>query len=284
MATVHAQGASTSQPLQTQEPGEGWDRRRLLGVAAIGAVLVLLLAVGLVYAVVWTLRTTTADTPATDTPLRLEGVGTASQRRDAIAADPMPAVPPQAATGGTPAADPGPTMSLPAPTTVGPADVPTGYPQSPPGAVAQLASITTSVLSVMSVGHARAVHQGWATPGAPPAQQWVMTANVAAFLTAAGVTGPDPAVVVTAAPAAAQVKGVDGTDWVLACVLLDVQATVTAQARVGYGHCEQMQWDTATGRWVIGAGEQPARAPSTAPGTQEALDAGWVTIAPAGQD
>ena len=54
---------------------------------------------------------------------------------------------------------------------------------------------------------------------------------------------------------AAQVKGSDGPDWVLACVLMDVQAQVASTGRIAYGHCERMQWDEA--RWVIGAGTAP---------------------------
>ena len=113
-----------------------------------------------------------------------------------------------------------------------------------------------------------------------------MTRNVQAFLAAAGLptTAGVHGGVVTADPVAAQVKGVDGPDWVLACVLLDVQATLTAHARIGYGHCERLQWDAPSARWVIAPGAQPATAPSTWPGTQAALDAGWVTLAPAGQD
>ena len=89
---------------------------------------------------------------------------------------------------------------------------------------------------------------------------------------------------VTATPVAGQVKGVDGDHWALACVLLDVRATITATARIGYGHCERLQWDAPSARWVIAPGAQPAKAPSTWPGTQAALDAGWVTLVPAGLD
>ena len=85
---------------------------------------------------------------------------------------------------------------------------------------------------------------------------------------------------VTATPVAGQVKGTDGPDWALACVLLDVRATITASARIGYGHCERMQWqqrDGQDGRWMIAPGAQPARAPSTWPGSEVAIEAGWAT-------
>ena len=81
-----------------------------------------------------------------------------------------------------------------------------------------------------------------------------------------------------ATPTAAQVKGTDGTDWVLACVLLDVQARIVTQARIAYGHCERMQWSTDEGgRWLIAAGSPPAQAPSTWPETDLARQAGWLT-------
>ena len=101
------------------------------------------------------------------------------------------------------------------------------------------------------------------------------------FLTAAG-QGPvkDLTTVVAVRPVAAQVKGVDGPDWTLACVLLDVEATIATRARIGYGHCERMQW---TGEaWRIAAGAAPARAPSTWPGSPAAARAGWRTWVPAG--
>ena len=87
---------------------------------------------------------------------------------------------------------------------------------------------------------------------------------------------------VVATPAAAQVKGTDGTDWVLACVLLDMRATITADAAMGYGYCERMQW--SADRWMIGPGTPPARAPSTWPGSDLSIKAGWRTWATSGQE
>ena len=93
-------------------------------------------------------------------------------------------------------------------------------------------------------------------------------------------------------PVAGQVKGVDGDDWVLACVLVQVTAVITTTARIAYGHCERMQWqglpgqDTAgrdaagqdaAGRWMIAPGTAPAPAPATWPGTDTAAEAGWRT-------
>ena len=108
-----------------------------------------------------------------------------------------------------------------------------------------------------------------------------MTRNVQSFLTTAGGQGnaKDDTVLVAATPAAGQVKGTDGPDWVLACVLLDVRAAIVTDARIGYGHCERMPWHD--GRWLIAPGTPPAKAPSTWPGSDLALQAGWRTWRPA---
>ena len=261
-----------------------WDRRRLLLTLAGVASAAVLLVAGLVYAVVWGVGSASArDARPSTGPVRVDG-DTAEQRRDAIAAAPMTAVAASAARSGTPAPVPGPTITVPAATTVGPADVPTGFPPTPQGALGQLAAIDTTVLTSMSIAHTGAVHQQWALPGAPGVEQWAMTGNVQAFLAASGSPTLDDISVVTATPVAGQIKGTDGEHWTLACVLLDVRATITASARIGYGHCERMQWhdDEQGGRWMIAPGAQPAQAPSTWPGSQAAVDAGWSTWVDAG--
>ena len=144
----------------------------------------------------------------------------------------------------------------------------------------QLAAIETTVLQSMSIDRAHQVHAAWSNPGAVPAESWELTANIQAFLaSSAGQYGGDLRTAVVTTPIAAQVKGTDGADWVLACVLLDVKAQIATQARIAYGHCERMQWSLRDGgRWVIGAGAVPARAPSTWPGTDLAIEAGWKTV------
>ena len=126
-------------------------------------------------------------------------------------------------------------------------------------------------------------------PGGVGLARWQVTGSVQAFLGATGMgTARDLTAVVRAIPAAAIVKGVDGPDWVLACVLFDVHATVVTSARVGYGDCQRMQWqpdpDTGTttgarsgvgGRWMIGPGAAAVRAPSVWPGSDLAARAGW---------
>jgi len=267
---------------------DGWDRRRLLVVLACVVAAVTLLLVGLGYAVYFALTPATGTAkpvPATAAARLPSGpqVARGEAHRDEIASAPMLVVGPADSRASTPAAVAGPTITIPVSTRQGPASVPAGFPRTPEGAVAQLSAIETTVLQGMSIPAANQVYEQWALPGGVGVAGWEITQDVQAFLTTAQM-GPqkDIASSVVATPAAAQVKGTDGPDWVLACVLLDMRATITADARMGYGYCERMQW--RAGRWMIAPGTPPARAPSTWPGSDLSIKAGWRTWATSGQE
>ena len=260
-----------------------WGRRRLVRTLAVVAVVAALMLVGLSYAVYSAIASTRSTAAAASPGQEIrsaEQLPSGTARRDAIAAAPMLAVPPEASRSGKPSAQVGTTIAIPPAGRQGPAGVPTGFPQSPEGAVGQLAAIETTVLQNMSIDRAHQGHAAWSEAGAVTAEAWELTANIQAFLaSSAGQYAGDQRTTVVTTPIAAQVKGADGTTWVLACVLLDVKAQIATQARIAYGHCERMQWSTRDGgRWVIGAGATPARAPSTWPGTDLAIQAGWKTV------
>lgn len=292
------------------DPGAAaWGQRRMLAVLGVAVLVAALVVTGLGYAVYYALGATSATTaavarsahvraagPGDSQPGHAAGAAAAAgaggmSRRDAIAARPMLAVDPAASRSGVPAAVAAPGIAIPAATANGQSRVPTGFPRTPQGAVGQLAAIETSVLSAMSLPATREVYREWALPGGPGAAGWPLTFNVRAFLSGAGAVGQaagvaagqakDPTVVVTPTPVAAQVKGVDGDGWVLACVLLDVRAVIVTSARIAYGYCERMQWTASAagsaGRWMIAPGQPPALAPSTWPGTAMAERAGWRT-------
>ncbi len=266
--------------MTTTHQDSGWGRRQLLATLAGAAVLAAALLAGLAYV----LADAVTD-PAPANPVLVSSTASPAagpKWRDQVAAAPMLPVDPAATREGTPAETPGRAIAVPPATREGPAGVPTRYPRTRVGAVGQLAAIDTTVLTGMSLERTRQVHQGWALPGAPAVGQWVMTENVRAFLAAAGPAAPagaPPAVV--ALPAGGQVKGTDGPNWVVACVLLRVDATIARTASIAYGHCERMQWHED--RWQIAPGPQPATAPSTWPGTELAAAAGWLAWAETGQ-
>lgn len=268
--------------MNTTTTQEGWGRGRLLVILAVVCLLALILLIGLGLAVRQALTggTATADHPPDEATVSLGSQPESGQTRTELAAAPMAQVPPEAAIRpGTPATIPAPTIHIPPATTTGEAGVPTGYPHTPEGAVAQLAAIDTTVLPAMSIPFTHDVFAAWSADGARPAEEWAMTQNVAVFLGSAQQMGQEAGdgVQVSATPVGAQVKGTDGPDWVIACVLLDVQAVIEDRAQIAYGHCEAMTWQDD--RWVIAAGPAAAPAPSTWPGTETAAEAGWMAWA-----
>lgn len=198
--------------------------------------------------------------------------------RDEIAAEPMLAVAADAGQVAQVAVSLPPATALPAATLTGPAGVPSGYPHTPEGAVAQLAALEAHVLASMSIPTALETYRVWAMPGGIGEADWSQTRNVQSFLTGARQQSnvKDIATLVRVSPVAYQVKGSDGPDWLVACVLLDVHATIRDSARMGYGTCERMQW--STDRWLIAPGAPPATAPSTWPGSDLSVKAGWLPI------
>ena len=172
--------------------------------------------------------------------------------------------------------DPG-FIVLPAASTAGPVGVPTGFDHTAAGALAQLAGIDTAALDSASVGGARAVIESWAAPGGPTAATWSGVTAMADFLSAAGLSaGKAPDLALSATPLMGLVKATDGGDWAVVCVDFEVDATLTQTARVAVADCQRMAWQV--GRWMIGPGAEPAPAPSIWPGTDAAIDAGYMEL------
>jgi hypothetical protein len=170
--------------------------------------------------------------------------------------------------------DPGPPILLPRATVTGPAGVPTGFPRTPEGAMAQLAAIDQIALQSGSLSGARAVIAAWALPGGPTTTSWSGVQAMRALLTATGLSGggsPQLAVVVT--PLMGRIKGSVGPDFVVPCVDFELVVTLQQTARGAVADCQRMAWHRD--RWMIGPGEEPALPPSVWPGTELAIDVGY---------
>ena len=253
-------------------PRSAWSRQRLAVVLGIGIVVALTVVASLGLTLYQLVAAPQAEVEAVAGDLPT----TSTDRRNQIAAEPMAEISQDAGFTPDPALTPALPILIPIATDGrGPAGVATGFPHTPEGAVGQLAVIEQSVLEAMSLPVTREVYDAWALPGAPNYEEWEMTTNVRSFLRSGqqGGQSKDLTTVVTAVPAMAMVKGVDGPDWVVACVLLDVEVSIRRDARMGYGHCSRMQW--ADGRWQVAPGASPAKAPSAWPYSVAAIDAGW---------
>jgi hypothetical protein len=266
----------------------------MLALLAAAAIVAVLLVVGLALAVLASVhphrpggRVTGAaaaagraagHTAPSSAATSATGVGAepgSAAARDALAAASMPQVDDAAAQPGPVSTrDPGPTLLLPAATGVGPADVPTGFPRTPLGAMAQLAEIDRAALQSGRLADARAVITGWALPGGPTPASWSGVAALAGFLQAAGLSGGgSPQLGLVVSPQMGLIKGTAGAEFVVPCLDFEVDATLAHTARVAVADCQRMVW---TGqRWMIGPGAEPAEAPSVWPDTDPAVQVGY---------
>jgi hypothetical protein len=152
--------------------------------------------------------------------------------------------------------------------------IPTGYPRTPQGAVAQLAAIDALALKDLNPSNPRQAYDWAVMPGAVPFAQWTPQVGASAILTAAGAPHGSTQLTSTWTLTHAQIKGVlDDGNFVVACVLGEFDANYRSTVRAGVGDCQRMVWHGD--RWRIGPGAQPAFAPSTWPGSAECVRAGW---------
>ena len=286
-------------------PAPAWTRRKMLALLVGASCAALLLVAGLALAVTTAVnpapRHTAAGQNGTESvTLTVPASGTGSPSNDesplataedALAGRPMAHVDQSVSEPGPVSTrDPGPAIVLPFSTAAGPAAVPTGYPHTVPGAMAQMAAIDQTALQSGSLAGARSVITAWALPGGPTASSWSGVAALAQFFDAAGLSGGGSAQLsLLATPLMGLVKGTVGPDFVIPCLDFEIDATLTTTARVGIADCERMVWTPNTnsppttsspasgadGRWMVGPGSEPATPPSVWPDTDTAITVGY---------
>jgi len=275
---------------------EEWTRRKLQIALGLGLVIVLALIAGGIWSILAALHT--GDSATTHAVGPRGGSGISAQ--DRLAQAPLPSVGLDAAQPGDLSTGHTGTLRLPAATGQGPAYVPTGFPHTPAGALAQLIAIDQTAIDPASVTTAQQVITAWAARGGPTASTWSGVAAVTALLSAAGLPADGSSgLAVTLAPSMGFIKGSIGADFVIPCVDFIITTTVTGPSgtqteRIAAADCQRMTWQTdpstssrtddgtgtdaastPTGRWVIGAGAEPAPAPSVWPGTADSFQAGY---------
>jgi hypothetical protein len=277
-------------------PAPQWTREKMLALLAAGGVTALILLFGLGLAVVYALQPNHSGTAdggtgsATSTvtsgeggrPGRTSGRGHSTKdARDALAARPMPQVDDSASHPSAVAAtSPGAPIALPTATRVGPDAVPTGYPHTAEGALAQLAAIDQVAMQSGSVGTARDLIDHWALPGGPTGSTWSGVQALESLLTdAASSNTGQLAIVLT--PLMGEIKGTVGPNFVIPCVDFELDVTVAQTARGAVADCQRMVWQPdanagpAGGRWMVGPGAEPAAPPSVWPDTDMAISVGY---------
>lgn len=255
-----------------------WGRGRLAAVLAGAVAAVLLLVLGVALAVYYTIHPT-RQTPASaasgarrtsDAPVPL----TAEDEQDALAATGMPSVGlSESRPGRVSTRAPG-VIVLPTSTAVGAVGVPSGFPHTPAGALAQLAAIDQTAMQTATLDGVRQVIASWAVPGGPTPASWTGVAAMASFLDSAGLSGGGTAqLALVVTPVMGLIKGAVGDDFVVPCVDFEFDATLTVTQRVAVADCQRMTWVGT--RWVIDAGPEPDPAPSVWPDTDTAISVGY---------
>lgn len=248
-----------------------WDRRKLQVLMWVAV----LIAAAVVVGIAWSIRLLTGgghDTTGA-TPGEAEGGVETTSVPGAQLDDAQPGPLSAARTG---------TLVMPQPRSLGQAQVATGFPRTPQGAIAQLVAIDRRALESASVVTAQDVITDWAATGGPTTQSWsgvqaTVTLLSDAGLPAQGATG----IQVELRPAMGLIRE-STAKGVIGCV--DFVLTVTSNSsqpnRVSVADCQRMVLQS--GRWLIGPGAEPEGAPSLWPGTQASYDAGyeWLQVSP----
>lgn len=261
-------------PLRLPGAPQEWDRKKLQILLGISGLVAIALVAGLVMSVVAVLR----DEP-TNTGSQKQTVHGSSENEMASAE--LPDADLEAAQPGPLTTRTAKAIVLPAATDLGPAGVPTGFPRTPEGAMAQLAAIDRAALEPGTVGRAQEVIADWAAPRGPTPESWSGVQAVASLLSAAGLPASGSSQLsIRVDPAMGFIKGTVGEDFVIPCIDFVITATAADTNRIAAADCQRMVWEVD--RWVIGPGSEPTPAPSLWPGTEESIDAGylWLQVAP----
>lgn len=247
---------------------EEWNRRRLQVLLAI-AVVVLTAVVG---AVGWSIIELVRVSPPATAPNLQAGAGHADAHllRSAPMDDAQPGPLSTGSTG---------TIRLPQPSTLGEAQVGTGFPNSAQGALAQLIAIDRRAIESASVVTAQDVITAWAAPGGPTPQTWSDVSAVATLLESADLPANGSTdLSIQLDPAMGLIQDHAPT----VCVDFILTATVRGSQpeRIAVADCQHMAW--LGDRWVIAAGEEATPTPSQWPGTQASYDVGyqWLALEP----
>lgn len=276
-------GAGAGSSLAPRDAPSSGGRTRALAI--LGGVAVLVLA-AIVWGVIALIGLFTAAEPgpvgdpgaaATAPPTS----GSGSEAEAALARAPMPPVPAQASMPHTLSTrSAGPPITLPQPTQVSGVPVPTGFPDTPEGALAQLAELTKAGMAGADPQVWAQVYTAMAEPGAAPPEATPINNELVAMRRSANMapTGPRAGMSLSWSPTSALVKGsTDDGSYVVGCVLGEMVADYKGRvANAGWGNCLPMR--RVGGQWRVASGPTAWAGPSPWPGSDEAVSVGYRDI------
>lgn len=250
---------------------EEWNRHRLQLLLGLAVIAVVAVVAGIVWSVIELIDVEAASDGPNAEPTTADRNSTTAPRSSIDDAQPGPLS--MRSTG---------TIKVPQPSTLGEAQVGTGFPQSAEGALAQLIAIDRRAIESSSVVTAQDVIAAWAAPGGPSSESWSGVAAVQTLLEAAGLPAhgsTDLEVQLDPAMGLIQDAGI-GTATVCVDFILTARVVGNHPDRVAVADCQHMTM--RSGRWVIAPGEEAAPTPSLWPGTQASYDVGyqWLEVLP----
>lgn len=255
---------------------EGNARRRA-GLTLLGIVAAVVGLIGALAAIVITQSTDgrrSAPTTVVPAPPRIEDSGTETE----LAARPMLQLPAQAALPQTMTTQTaGPSITLPQPAQTAGRWIPSGFPATAEGALAQLKALDENGLRGGDPQVYARAYRELSLPGAPDPDSTGLSAVLRSFRAHAGLTdtGAVPGLGVTYQVTAGLVKGTTDTGrYTVVCVLGEL--AVDYQGRTisaGVGDCQAMRWTGTV--WRISPGALAAPASCAWPGSADAVKAGY---------
>lgn len=167
-----------------------------------------------------------------------------------------------------------PALVLPA-STRQVAGVASGFPKTPQGAAAQLAAMDVAAYTNFSTDTGRSVYTQFTLPGAVDIDQWNPTKVVLKYY--ADNPNTDPGTMQASyTPVQGLIKGTVGDSFAVVCVNGRVAYSYNGQsANAAAWDCARMQWSSDQQKWMIAAGESPAKAPLTWPRAALSYQAGF---------
>jgi hypothetical protein len=171
----------------------------------------------------------------------------------------------------------GPAIAIPAPSTEAGQWIPTSFPRSPEGALAQLVALDQAGVAGGDPDTYARAYADVALPGAPDVTGSGMHTVLSHFRRAAGVAAGEVAAGLSVRYEVTHglIKGTTGDGgFAVVCVLGQLSTDVHGYGTtLGIGDCQAMRW--TSGGWRISDGPRAAYASSAWPGTAEAVNAGY---------